>query len=157
MRSLSNFKSNSRKPKEPKLVLRVQKGQFLIITALVMVTVFYLVSRWMNPFTIPDTAEIILQEEPYIFNNIKEESLQLVNKSKSCEELSQNLDEYKTYIEDYAFKKLIVYFDYTLETPCLEDVPDFPILVLFNIRMQSQNTKLGSKFYGFWPSYTAPE
>ena len=157
MRSLSNFKSNSRKPKEPKLVLRVQKGQFLIITALVMVTVFYLVSRWMDPFTIPDTAEIVLQEEPFIFNNIKEESLQLVNKSKSCEELIDNLNEYETYLEDYAFKKLIIYFDYTLETPCLEDVPDFPILVLFNIRMQSQNTKLGSKFYGFWPSYTAPE
>ena len=141
MRSLSNFK----------------KGQFLIITSLVMVTIFYLVSRWMDPFTIPDTAQIILQEEPFIFNNIKDESLQLVNKSKSCEVLIQNLNEYETYLEDYAFKKLIVYFDYTLETPCLEGVPDFPTLVLFDIKMEAQNIKLANKFYGYWPSYTAPE
>jgi hypothetical protein len=132
------------------------KAQFLVITAFVIVSIFYLVSKWMQPYTIPDTSEIVLAEEPYVFNNIKEKALDIVATSGSCEELVNGLDEYKTYVEYYAFRKLIVYFDYTLETPCYKPDPDFPVLVLFDIRVQSQTMKVSDKFYGFWPPGSGP-
>lgn len=144
MRSSSS--SSSRRP----------KAQFLVITAFVIVSIFYLVSKWMQPYTIPDTSEIVLAEEPSVFNNIKEKALDIVATSSSCEELVNNLDEYKAYVEDYAFRKLIVYFDYTLETPCYAPDPNFPVLVLFDIRVQSQTMKVSDKFYGFWPPGSGP-
>jgi len=144
MRSSSSL--NSRRP----------KAQFLVITAFVIVSIFYLVSKWMQPYTIPDTSEIVLAEEPFVFNNIKEKALDIVATSASCEELVNGLDEYKTYVEYYAFRKLIVYFDYTLETPCYTADPNFPVLVLFNIRVQSQMMNVADKFYGFWPPGSGP-
>ncbi len=137
--------------------IRSRKAQFLIITALVIVNIFYLVSRWTRPYTIPDTSEIVLMEEPFIMNNLREEALEIVNTSSSCENLVDNLDEYKIYVEDYAFKKLILYFDYTLETPCMEYDPDFPILVIFDISIESSESKIKSQFYGFWPVESSPD
>ncbi|MFH1622986.1 MAG: hypothetical protein ABIA12_00485 [Candidatus Aenigmatarchaeota archaeon] len=150
MRSSSS--SRSSRPRQS------NKAQFLVITAFVMVSIFYLVSKWMQPYTIPDTSEIVLAEEPFVFNNVKEKALYLVNTSSSCEELVYNLQEFKSYVEDYAFRKLIVYFDYTLETPCYTEDPDFPfpVLVLFDIRVQSQTLKAADKFYGYWPPGTGP-
>jgi len=146
--SFKKFKKNS--------FLGSKKAQFLVITAFVIVSIFYLVSKWMEPYTIPDTSEIALLEEPFIFNNIKEKALDIVNRSTSCEDLINNLDEYKAYVEDYAFKKLIVYFDYSLKTPCYTADPRFPVLVLFDIRIESQNMKVSNNFYGFWPPGSSP-
>jgi len=136
--------------------LSSNKAQFLVITAFVIVSIFYLVSKWMQPYTIPDTSEIVLAEQPYVFNNIKEKALQVVNTSQSCDELVDNLAEYKAYVEDYAFRKLIVYFDYSLETPCYEASPQFPVLVLFDIRIQSQGMSVADRFYGYWPPGSGP-
>lgn len=135
---------------------RGQKAQFLVITAFVIVSIFYLVSKWMQPYTIPDTSEIVLADEPYVFNNIKEKALAVVATSKSCGELTDNLDEYKAYVEDYAFRKLIIYFDYSLETPCYEASPEFPVLVLFDIRIQSQAMTVADHFFGYWPPGSGP-
>lgn len=132
------------------------KAQFLIITALVIISVFYLVSMWMQPYSIPDTSDIVLSSEPFVFNNIKEKAMTIVSTSSSCSDLVNNLDEYKAYVEEYAFKKLIVYFDYSLNTPCYAYDPRFPILVLFNIRVQSPTMSVGNSFYGFWPPSSGP-
>ena len=132
------------------------KGQFIIISAVVIISVFYLVSRWMEPYTIPDTSRIVLIDEYFVFDNIEKEALDTVNSSTSCDDLVNNLDEFERYMEDYAFKKLIVYFDYTLETPCYQYDPEFPILVIFDIQIESEDTKLTSTFYGFWPEESAP-
>lgn len=145
MRSSSSSSTSSR-----------PKAQFLVITAFVIVSIFYLVSKWMQPYTIPDTSEIVLAEEPYVFNNVKEKALDVVAASQSCDELVDNLDEYKAYVEDYAFRKLIVYFDYSLETPCYEASPEFPVLVLFDIRIQSQAMTVSDHFYGYWPPGSGP-
>jgi len=128
----------------------------MILTVLTMVSIFYLISRWIEPYNLLDTAEIVLIEEPFVFNNIKEKALDIVNTSASCEELVDSLDEYKIFIEDYAFKKLIAYFDYTLETPCYEYDPEFPVLVLFDIEVKSDRMAVSDEFYGFWPPESAP-
>lgn len=127
------------------------KAQFMILTAFAMVSIFYMISVWMEPYNLLDTADIVLIEEPFIFSNIKEKALDVVNTSMSCQELSDNLEEYKIFVEDYAFKRLIVYFDYSLETPCYEYDPDFPVLVLFNIELKSEDFTIRDRFYGFWP------
>lgn len=133
-----------------------KKAQFMIITALTMVSIFYLISRWLEPYNLLDTAEVVLMEEPFVFNNIKEKALDVVNTSESCTDLVDNLDEYKTFIKDYAFRKLVVYFDYSLETPCYEYDPRFPVLVLFDIELRSEKMTIRDKFYGFWPPGSAP-
>ena len=157
MRNLSS--SKSKKSILKKYIFKrinSQKAQFMIITAFAMVSIFYLISKWIEPYNLLDTAEVVLIEEPFVFNNIKEKALDLVNTSKSCEELVDNLEEYKIFIEDYAFKKLIVYFDYTVETPCYEYDPDFPILVVFDMKLRSEKMTIRDKFYGFWPPESAP-
>ena len=134
------------------------KAQFLIITAVVIVSIFYLVSKWMQPYSIPDTSEIVLAEQPFVFNNVKEKALDVVAMSKSCSDLVNNLDEFKSYVDTYAFKKMIVYFDYSLETPCYaaDTNLDFPVLVLFNIRVKSIGMTVSDRFYGYWPPGSEP-
>jgi hypothetical protein len=151
----SSSSSKFRRPKIKKII-NSKKAQFMILTAFLMVSVFYLISRWIEPYNLLDTAEVVLIEEPFVFNNIKEKAIELVSTSASCAELVANLEEYKIFIEDYAFKKLIIYFDYTLETPCYEDDPLFPVLVIFNIELQSEKITIRDEFYGFWPPDTAP-
>lgn len=157
MHSSSNLKFSSKLKKlKFKKIISSRKAQFMILTALTMVSIFYLISRWIEPYNLLDTAEIVLMEEPFVFNNIKEKALDIVNTSASCEDLVDSLDEYETFIEDYAFKKLIVYFDYSLETPCYEYDPEFPVLVLFDIEMRSDKIRVKDNFYGFWPPGSAP-
>lgn len=150
MRSLSSSKFSFQK------IFSSKKAQFMIVTALTMISIFYLISRWLEPYSLLDTAEIVLIEEPFVFNNIKEKALDIVNSSESCTDLVNNLGEYKIFVEDYAFRKLVVYFDYTLETPCYEYDPRFPVLVLFDIELRSDKIKIKDEFYGFWPPGSAP-
>jgi hypothetical protein len=147
---------SSKAKKQLEALSSSRKAQFLIITAFVIVSIFYLVSKWMQPYRIPDTSAAVLMEEPFIFNNIKEKALKIVATSKSCEELVDNLDEYQQYVNEYAFKKLVIYFDYSIETPCYEAEAGFPILVLFDIRLRGSSATASSSFYGFWPPGSAP-
>lgn len=140
---------------KPRNILSSRKAQFMIITAFVMISVFYLISKWIEPYNILDAAEVVLIEEPFVFNNIKEKALDLVDTSKSCDELVYNLEEYKTFVEDYAFRKLIVYFGYTLSTPCYEYDPSFPVLVIFDVELKSEKITIKDTFYGFWPPGSA--
>lgn len=133
-----------------------KKAQFMILTAFAMVSIFYLISTWMEPYNLLDTAEVVLVEEAFIFNNIKEGADNIVNTSTSCNDLVGNLDEYKVFVEEYSFEKLIIYFDYSLETPCFEEDPDFPTLVLFNIELKSDEFTIRDTFYGFWPPGSEP-
>jgi hypothetical protein len=135
---------------------RLDKAQFFVLTGFMIVSVFYLVSRWLEPYTIIDTSAVAVSEEPFIFNNIKQEALDIVAESGSCKDLVNNLEEYKHYVEDYAFRKLIVYFDYSLETPCYIADPNFPVLVLFDIELSSSTTRIKDSFFGFWPPGSAP-
>lgn len=151
--------SNSKKRKESKTSQKKslkRKAQFFILTGFVIVSVFYLVSKWLEPYTIIDTSAVAMTEEPFIFNNIKQEALDIIQESKNCEDLQNSLGEYKHYVEYYAFKKLIIYFDYSLETPCFEDDPLFPTLVIFDIEISSSRITIRDNFYGFWPPGSEP-
>jgi hypothetical protein len=128
-----------------------------VLTGFVIISIFYLVSKWLEPYNVIDTSSAIMTEEPYIFNNIKQESFNIVDTSTSCSELVNSLEEYKRFVEDFAFRKLIIYFDYSLETPCYEADPEFPVLVIFNVELRSTKMRIRDTFYGFWPPGSEPE
>lgn len=134
-----------------------KKAQFFVLTGFVIISIFYLVSKWLEPYNVIDTSSAIMAEEPYIFNNIKQESLRIVAYADSCNDLVGSIEEYKSFVEDYAFRKLIIYFDYSLETPCYEKDPEFPVLVIFNVELRSTKMKIKDTFYGFWPPGSEPE
>lgn len=161
MRSSSSYRKNrERKDKRKKgkenKKKRFTKAQFFLLTGFVIASIFYLVSRWMEPYTIIDTSMVAMNNEPFIFSNIKQEALDIVATSKSCFDLVNNLQEYEDYVENYAFKKLIVYFDFTIETPCYEHDPMFPTLIIFDIELGSSTITVRDSFYGFWPPGSEP-
>jgi len=100
-------------------LVRSRKAQFLILSGFVIVGILYIIGRWIEPPTIVDTSSVALMEEPFIFNNVKEKAIQVVKFSKTCEELSYNLDEYHKFVKDYVLaKKIDIIFNYTIAQPC---------------------------------------
>lgn len=98
-------------------LLKSRKAQFFIFSAFGIVSLLYIVSNWIKPSSIIDTSSVILMEEPFFFNNIKEKGIEIVKISKNCEDLMYNLEEYKVFVERIGLEKnYIVTFDYTIQT-----------------------------------------
>lgn len=132
-------------------LLRSRKAQFFVLSAFVMVTILYFVSRWMEPYTIIDTSSVVLISEPFIFNNIKEKAAYAIIGSKTCEDLKYNLEEYKYFVEGYALEKgYNLDLNYSIAN-CPEEVipapPVSPTVVAFNLTLMSPSAVLGSEFY----------
>jgi hypothetical protein len=129
------------------------KAQFFILSAFAIVSILYLVSRWIEPSTIPDTSSVALMEESFIFNNIKEKAIYAVNGSKSCEDLRYNLQEYELFVEDYVLKKGYgIKFDQRV-SPCYDEPPLFPTVIETRIVLKSSNAELVSNFTMEWVPY----
>ena len=86
-------------------LLKSRKAQFFVLTAFSIVTLFFLISNWVQPFSIIDTSAVVLSEEPFIFNNIKENARRTVETGKSCEELEFNLEEYENFVKTFGLRK----------------------------------------------------
>lgn len=138
-RNLSNYKK----------FFKSKKAQFYVLSAFVIVSILYIVSTWIEPYTIIDTSSIALMEEPYIFNNIVEKAKQTVTISKSCDELRYNLEEYKNFIEGYSFKKGKLLLQYQFISPCFDEPPT-PAVVEFKLNLTTPQTNMGSTFYAGW-------
>lgn len=130
-------------------LLKSRKAQFFILSAVAIIGILYFLSRWLEPSTITDTSAVVLMEEPFIFNNIKEKAVETVEKSKSCEELKYNLDEYKKFVDSYVIKKGEIVLQYHFIAPCYENPPT-PAVVEFTLNLTTPKAKLGSIFYGGW-------
>jgi hypothetical protein len=130
---------------------RRRKAQFFILAAFAMVTMFYLISKWIEPFTIIDTSQVPLMDEMFIFNNIKEKTYNVINNSASCTDLNYNFQEYKDYVTSYALSKgYSLKYDYLL-TPCLTNFTLPVYFVTINMTLQSPRTRLSSLFSYQWP------
>jgi len=126
------------------------KGQFFIITTFIIVSILYLMSRWMEPTNIIDTSEIVTRDEVFTFNNIVEKVTYTINGSKDCEDLNYALQEYKAFAEDYALSKgYNLDLNYTV-APCPQ--PNTPTTVAFNITLTSPNSFLKAEFSCGWPA-----
>lgn len=60
----------------------------------------------MEPYTIIDTSSVAMVEEPFIFNNIVEKANETIYTSKSVDESRYNIQEYKSFVEQYASRKI---------------------------------------------------
>jgi hypothetical protein len=122
-------------------LLRSRKAQFFLLSAFAIVTIAFFVSKWIEPYTIIDTSSVILNEETFLFNNIKEKSEEVIKGGKSCEELKYNLEEYKNFVEDYTSKKNYkLDFDYVVSS--CNDGPPLSSKVVIYSRLKSTNMVL---------------
>lgn len=93
-------------------LLKSRKAQFFVLSAITIVSVVYVIGKWIEPYNLVDTSSVPLMEEPFIFNNIVEKTSQIVTISNTLDELKYNIDEYKTFIENYGIgKNLGIVFD----------------------------------------------
>jgi len=144
--------SSSKLAKFVKNLRNRRKAQFFILAAFAMVTMFYFISKWIEPFSIIDTSQVPLMDEIFIFNNVKEKTMAVVKNSKSCTELTYNLQEYSNFVVNYALSKSYkLDYNYTL-TPCSQTPPPPTFVAQFNITLQSPRVTLNSAFISSWPS-----
>jgi len=129
------------------------KGQFFLLTAFAILTALFVLSRYVQPFEIIDISRVILNDEVFIFNNIKEKAIEVVKISKSCEELEFNLEEYKIFAEKFASKHgKLLSFSYQFTSPCESNGIDVPTTVNFNLTLISPSIQINSNFSVPWPS-----
>jgi hypothetical protein len=147
MRSSLKFKIGGRT-----ISVKRSKAQFFILSAIVIVGIVYFVSKWSEPYTILDTSSAATAEELFIFNNIKSKIIETARISKSCEELSYNLDEYESFVGDYLLSKNKLYISHKFESPCLTSLEFFPAVVLVNMTLMSSERTVQSYFRIFWPA-----
>lgn len=124
-----------------------KKGQFFILSTFAIVGAMYLISSLIRSSSVVDTSQIVLLEYPFIFNNIRETAIEVVNMSKDCEELRFNLDEYKYFVEEFAWKKgYKISLDYFIPS-C-----DTSANVILNLTLKAPNAYFSSNFTVKWVS-----
>lgn len=99
------------------------KAQFFILSAFIMITVLFVVSQFVQPSGIFDTASAVLSDEIFVFNNIKEKSISIVKLSESCSDLGFNLQEYEEFAQNFVRQRnarLVYNFD--VVQPCSDAV-----------------------------------
>jgi len=86
------------------LNLSNKKAQFFILTTVVIVGVFYTLSKYINPYAFIDTSKAASGGETFFFDNVKEKAIETVRISNE-NELRTNLNEYKIFVEKMASDK----------------------------------------------------
>jgi hypothetical protein len=84
--------------------LSSKKAQFFILTTVVIVGVFYTLSRYINQYAFVDTSRSAVGSEGFFLDNAKDKAIKTVEISAPTE-LSQNLGTYKNFVERMASDK----------------------------------------------------
>lgn len=96
--------------------LSSRKAQFFILTTVVIVGVFYTLSKYINPYAFVDTSKAVVGGEAFFFDNVKEKAIKTVEISAPTE-LNDNLLEYANFVKGMASEKgYNLVFNYTVET-----------------------------------------
>ena len=74
------------------------KGEFFLLTVFTIITFLFVISLWIKPSEIIDTSKVVLSEEVFVFNNVKEKVIEVINSSKTCEDLNFSLEEFKKFV-----------------------------------------------------------
>lgn len=105
-----------------------KKAQFFIMTTVTIVGVFYVLSKYMTPYSFIDTSKAVMGGEAFFLNNVKDKAIKTVEISDRGE-VSDNLEVYKNFVQNLAGEKgynLVfsywndtntVYIDMTLTSP----------------------------------------
>lgn len=103
----------------PMLSSSSKKAQFFILTTVVIVGVFYTLSKYINPYAFIDTSKAASGSETFFFDNVKEKAIKTVQISNPDEgNITANLEEYKQFVEKMASDKgYSLIFDYDVNWP----------------------------------------
>lgn len=127
-------------------IFRRSKAQFFILSAFVMITILFVVSQFIQPTGIFDTASAVLSDDIYTFNNIKEKSISIVKLSEDCDDLRNNLNEYREFVTSFVTqsnKRLV--FD-VLPATCRDENPSATLhIALISTRATEEATFSTSK------------
>ena len=95
-----------------------RKAQFFILTTVVIVGVFYTLSKYINPYGFVDTSQAVIGGEESFFDNVKEKAIKTVNiSSKDTGNLTKNLATYRDFAKKMASDKgYVLTFNYSVET-----------------------------------------
>jgi hypothetical protein len=115
-----------------------RKAQFFILTTVVIVGVFYTLSKYINPYAFIATSEPVIGGEESFFDNVKDKTIKTINvSSTNTAVLRNNLATYKNFVTKMANDKgYDLTFNYTVGTT---NVNVTMVLI-------SQKTTLTSKF-----------
>ena len=115
-----------------------RKAQFFILTTVVIVGVFYTLSKYINPYAFVGTSDPIIGGEESFFDNVKDKAIKTVTISaRDDTTLKYNLEKYKNFIINMSSEKgYDLSFSYTVQS---SDVNVSMVLL-------SQKTTLASKF-----------
>lgn len=96
--------------------LSSKKAQFFILTTVVIVGVFYALSKYITPYAFVDTSKAAVGGETFFFDNVKDKAIKTV-KVSAPDELPTNLQTYKNFVEKMASDKgYSLVFDYVNDT-----------------------------------------
>lgn len=115
------------------------KAQFFILTAVVFAGVFYVLSKYITPYSFVDTSKYANSPEIFLFNNIKEKAIKTVKitQQNNPNQLVNNLISYRDYVKKVASENgYILFFEFDNTTTT----------VSFNITLSSDRMTLNSSF-----------
>lgn len=113
-----------------------RKAQFFILTAVVIIGLFYGLSRYVNPFSFIDTSAAVRGDETFFFDNVKEKTTKTVQISAAAD-LEDNMREFKEFAQKVASENgYVLSYSY--------DVGSQTVNVSMTLR--SQKTELKSDF-----------
>ena len=128
-------------------MLKSWKGQFFVLSAVAVVTILFFISRWIEPLRATDTSSVVLSDEAYVFDNVKEKATNAVKGSENCDELGYNVQEYKNFVERYGLDKgYRITLDYSIPS-CTTTAN-----VNFHMKLHSDKIDAASDFTVTWPA-----
>lgn len=113
-----------------------KKAQFFILTSVMIVGVFFTLSKYINNYSFIDTSKAVEGSEVFMLENIKDKAIKTMNISNSTNFRSRLLT-YKSFVEDMVAERgYTLIFDFTNTTQ----------VVNFNITLISEKYILRSQF-----------
>jgi len=106
-------------------ILLNKKAQFFILTSVVIVIVFYTLSKYINPYSFIDTSKAAENDDVFFFENVKEKAVKTVKISVPLN-LENNLGEYDNFVENMASEKG---FNLAFGYDVLSDKVDFSMVL----------------------------
>ena len=116
------------------------KAQFFILTAVMVVGVFFTLSKYVNQYSFIDSSKAADGAEIFMFENIKEKAVKTVEISNRTN-VDSRLTTYKTFVEEMAAER-----GYALTLEYRFDTMPNPNFANINMTMRSEKYTIKADF-----------
>ena len=94
--------------------LNYSKGQFFVLSAIVIISILYIISKWIRSTSMLDTSITAMNVAGFIMDDIVEKVNTTIEISPNCKELNYNLEELNKVIsKTFGINRNII-FSYTV-------------------------------------------